>query len=294
MKPARFAYHRVEKLRDVQELLHEFGEDAKILAGGQSLMPLLNMRLVRPRHLLDLNRLGDLEFIREAGAAIEVGALTRHRAVETSPLLEATCPLLPAAATRIGHLAIRNRGTMGGSLCHADPSAELPVAALALGATLVIQTLDGPREIPAERFFTGPLTTCLGGTDLLVHARFPRRAGRWGWAFLEMARRTGDFAVVAVAVVLVLDGAGRIESLRVALGGLGMASLAPDGVVALLIGTEPTPERLSEAGRALGAAVDPPSDVHASGAYRRSLLKSMFPTAVAEAVRRARGDGEDG
>lgn len=290
MKPARFQYCDPETLDEALRLLAEHGDDAKILAGGQSLMPLLNMRLARPAVLVDLSRVPELAGIRQEGDVLIIGAMTRHREAETSPLVRKCCPLLAEALGHVGHLAIRTRGTIGGSLAHADPAAELPAVAAALEAELVIAGPEGRRAVKPEEFFLTYLMTSLAPGEILAEIHFPVMTARSGWAFREVSRRHGDFALVGVAAQVTLDAAGRVERAAVALTGVGPTPVRAAGAEALLIGREPDPAQLSAACTAVTKEVEPESDLHASGEYRRHLAGALTGEALALAIRRARGE----
>src|SRR3989338_4629712 len=218
MKPPRFAYHDPGELADALGLLARYGDDAKVLAGGQSLVPLLNMRLARPAVLVDINRIGAISYIREKDGVLAVGALTRQRMLERSDLVRQRCPLLAGVTKWIGHVQPRNRGTVGGSLAHNDPAAELVTVSTLLGAEMVLQNRDGRRVAPAGDFFVGYLTTSLMPGELLTEVRFPIPATGDGWAFNEISRREGDFALVSAGATLRLDDRGHLAGVRVVLG----------------------------------------------------------------------------
>ena len=221
MKPAGFDYERPSSLTETLDRLATVGEDAKVLAGGQSLIPLMAMRLARPSVLIDVNRVEDLTFEADRGDYLELGALTRQRAAERSAVVRRTAPLLREALGHIGHPQIRNRGTIGGSLAHADPAAELPTVAVALDATMVIQRAGGDRTVPAADFFTGFFTTAIEPEELLTSVRIPSLPPNAGCSYKEFSRRHGDFAVVGVAAVVVLGGDATISQARIALSGVG-------------------------------------------------------------------------
>ncbi|MGH7312443.1 MAG: FAD binding domain-containing protein, partial [Candidatus Rokuibacteriota bacterium] len=221
MKPPTFDYLAPTSLDETLALLGELGERAKPLAGGQSLVPLLSFRLVRPQHVVDLNGVAALAGIREDDGHLVIGAMTRQRAVETSALVRTRCPLLAQAMPQIGHAQIRNRGTIGGSLAHADPAAELPAVVAALQGELVIRSARGRRVLKPEQFFVGYLSTAAEPTELLVEVRLPVVPARTGTAFLEVSRRHGDFALVGVAATVTLDEAGVCTASAIALTGVG-------------------------------------------------------------------------
>jgi carbon-monoxide dehydrogenase medium subunit len=293
-----FAYLAPTTIEDALDALAEHRDDAKVLAGGQSLVPLLNYRLARPRVVVDINALpldriiemrGPLRlppYPPDASATIKIGALTRHATLEESAELASACPLLSEAAVLIGNVRVRTLGTLGGSLAHADPAAELPMTMLALDARLDVAGRGGRRTVAARDFFTGYLTTALSPDELLVGVEVPAIRGV-GWAVEELSRRAGDFAVVAVATLIRLDARGRVDDARIAFAGVGptpvRATLAED----LLLGAEPTPERLGEAADAARDGLDPQSDAFVSAAYRRLLAGVLARRALTRALARA-------
>ena len=285
MKPAPFEYRRADSVEEALHHLDEFGEEAKLLAGGQSLVPLLSFRLAKPACLVDVNPLTSLDYI-EGNGALRVGALTRHRALEDHPAAR-TFPLLAEAVPLIGHPAIRNRGTVGGSLAHADPAAELPVAAVALGATLHAEGPDGKRGIPAAAFFTDYFETALAPGEILTGVSIPAPGDDWGWSFLEMSRRHGDFAVVCVAEGVALDPGGKCADARLVLGGVGASPLRLTEAEEFLRGDPLDPKRLAEAGKIAADAVRPPGDVHASSEFRKHLSGVLSERALRAARERA-------
>ena len=289
MKPPPFEYHDPSSVEEALALLREHGDEAKALAGGQSLVPLLNFRLARPRHLVDLNRIPSLDYIREDDGAVAVGAMTRQRAVERSPLVRERCPLLAEAMPLVGHFQIRNRGTVGGSLAHADPAAELPAVVTALGGALVARRAGGQRVLPAERFFVAYLTTALAPDELLVEARFPAPPPRSGSAFLEVSRRHGDFALVGVAAVVTLDEGGVLTHAALALTGVGPTPVLAEAAAQLLVGDRPTPRAFEAAAREVSGGLRPDADLHASAEYRRHVAGVLARRALARAVERAGG-----
>ena len=283
MKPAAFGYHRVDRVEDALERLTELGEDAKVLAGGQSLVAMMNFRLVRPPALIDISRIPDLDYVARDGDALRVGALATHREVELlrDPGVVAGYEVLPRAARWVGHYPIRARGTFGGSIAHADPSAEWCMLALLLDATIVATGPDGEREIPASDFFLGFFTTSLEPGELLTEVRFPRP--RPHAALHEFARRHGDFAIVAAAVAVDVDG-DRMTDARVVVGGVDEVPLRVEAAEQALEGAAPGAESFADAGRAAAAAVDPSSDVHGSAQYRKDLTDVLVRRALAEAI----------
>jgi carbon-monoxide dehydrogenase medium subunit len=290
MKPPRFRYYDPGTLEEAVALLHEYGEEAKILAGGQSLVPMLNMRLVHPRVIVDINRVRDLDFIRIEDGVLVFGAMARQYLLERETLVRDHVPLLSEAARYIGHVPIRHRGTVGGSLAHADPAAELPAAALALDAEVVAVGTSGRRTIPARAFFRAPLTTALSADEVLTEVRIPLPQRGTGWAFQEVARRHGDFALAGAAALVRLDGDGRIAEARVAVTGVAATALRLPDLEAALVGSEPTEAVLADHSR-LAAVVVEVDDLHATAAYRKRALRTVTARALKLASRRAGGDG---
>lgn len=287
MKPAPFEYHAPTERQAALALLAESGFDAKILAGGQSLVPAMNFRLARPSVLIDVNRVDDLFGVRigDDGSTL-IGAMTRQRELERSPLIAAHVPLIAEAMPHIAHPQIRNRGTIGGSLAHADPAAELPALAVALDARLRLQSQSGERWLPAADFFLGVLTTALEPDEMLVEVVIPALPARAGTAFDEIARRHGDYAMAGAAAVVTLDHDGTIAGCALVLMAVGDAPIRVRAIEALR-GEQPTPETISAAAESLDGEIDPPNDLHATAAYRRHLVKSLARTTLTRAVERA-------
>ena len=288
MKPAPFDYFTPATVDEALALLDTHGGDAKPLAGGQSLIPAMNFRLARPAVLVDLNRISELAYVRAESGSLAVGAMTRQRVVERSDVVARAAPLLAEAMPSIAHPQIRNRGTMGGSIAHADPSAELPAVMLALEAQFRATSATGERSIPAGEFFRGMLETALAPGELLVEIAVPPLPARTGTAFVEMARRHGDYALVGVAAVVTLDGKGRCRAARVALLSVGDGPVLAAEAGKVLAGQAPSEELVRAAGdTAATRDVDPPSDVHATAAYRRQLVAVLTRRALARAFERA-------
>ncbi|HLO03225.1 MAG TPA: xanthine dehydrogenase family protein subunit M [Symbiobacteriaceae bacterium] len=286
MKPPRFAYHDPTTIEEVLDLLHLHGDEAKLLAGGQSLIPVLNMRLTSPKVLIDLGRIPMLAFIREEAGFLALGAMTRHALVERSALVAQRQPLLAEAIRQVGHPQIRNRGTIGGSLAHADPAAELPAVLLALGGSVVVQGRGAQREIAAADLFQGLFTTAIGPTELLTEVRVPVLPERTGWAFVELARRHGDFALAGVACTLTLAPDGQIAGCQLALTGVGAGPVQGSAAASSLVGKMPSATSFAEAAALVQAAVEPESDIHATAAYRRHLAGLLTERALAQALAR--------
>ena len=288
MKPSAFDYSRPESLDEALGLLAEFGSDAKVLAGGQSLLPLLSMRLIAPARLVDVNRLSELAYVRSGPDAVWVGALARHAAVLRDAGARDRQPLLAETLAVIAHPSIRNRGTSVGSLVHADPSAELPAVLCLLNGSVTLASTAGRRSVPAARFFTGPLESDVQPGELAIEASFPAQPARSGSAFAEVSRRHGDYAVCGVAVLVELD-----EDLRITAARAGYLSVSATPLVLDLtaaISGRAYDADLSEAAAFARAAVDPEPDIHASAEYRRQLVGVLTGRALRLAAQRAAGN----
>jgi aerobic carbon-monoxide dehydrogenase medium subunit len=277
VKPAPFAYHRARSLEDALEVLATGDEDAKILAGGQSLVAMMNLRLARPSLLVDINDLPGLSYVLEEGEGLRVGALARHSQLEWYPGDAPGFAILPQAARWVGHYPIRARGTFGGSIAHADAAAEWCILAVLLEAEIVARSPRGIRTIPAESFFQGLFTTALQQDEVLTEVRLPR--GYDCAAIDEFARRHGDFAIVAAAVAYDLEG-GLITRPRVVLGGVADRPADLAEVAELLDGEQPSHDLFTEAGQLARTLVDPPSDIHGSAEYRRDLAAALVQRAL--------------
>jgi carbon-monoxide dehydrogenase medium subunit len=288
MKPAAFDYFCARSIDEAVAALARGGGEAKLLAGGQSLVPMLNFRLVQPAMLVDINRVPGLAHVTPAPAGLRLGALTRHRIVETSPTIAERFPILAAAMTHVAHLAIRNRGTVGGSLAHADPAAEWPMLALLLDARIATVSPTGTRTIAAKEFFLGALTTALDPAEIVTEIELPATAPGMGWGFEELARRQGDFAIAAVATLIATDGRCCTEA-RIALVGGGETARRAASAEALLRDRPLTEETIAAAARAVRDMVAPPSDLHASADYRRHALEVLARRALEAAAQRAAG-----
>lgn len=289
MKPPRFEYFAPRALDEALALLASRGDGAKILAGGQSLIPLLNFRLAHPEALIDINRLADLAYVRAHDGGVAIGALTRQHAVERSEMVRARAPVVAEACRFIGHLPIRHRGTIGGNLAHADPASELPAVMVALEAELTLARDTGKRTVSADRFFVGPLSTALQSSEMLTEVRVPGLPARTGGAFVEMARRAGDYALVGVAALITLDAAGRCQRARVALCGVGPTPIRARAAEEALAGQAPAGAALDEAASRAATATSPPSDLHGSAEFRRKLARHFTRQAIQTAAERAGG-----
>jgi aerobic carbon-monoxide dehydrogenase medium subunit len=283
MKPAPFEYHAPDSVSDVVALLAEHGDEIKPLAGGQSLVPMLALRLTRFEHLVDLNRVDELNGIRRDNGTLTVGATTRQATIERSELAQAV-PLLARAAPLIGHFQIRNRGTVGGSLAHADPAAELPAVALALDAQMEIATGAGRHTVAAADFFVGTWTTSLEPNELLTAVQFPVWDGRCGFVVDEVARRAGDFALAGVTTALQLDPGGTVQRAAISLFGMASTPVRAPAAETALIGSQPDLAALREAAQLAVRDLDPPEDVHASSTYRRSVGAHLVERSLTRAL----------
>lgn len=288
MKPAAFEYRAPDTIEDVLELIDSRPEDASLLAGGQSLVPMMSMRLARPELVVDLNRVPGLDRIECHGGVVRIGAMARQRAIEVHPAIRRELPLLPAALSHVAHVAIRSRGTIGGSLAHADPSAELAAVVAALGGALRLRSQAGQRTVAAGDFFIAPLITALGPTELIEAVDLPIPSADTGWAFLEVARTHGAFAIAGVAALVGLDPSGAVERARAALLGVQGTPLVLDWLEQMLRGQVLRDEALDEVGRRLAASLAPFEDVHATASYRRRVAVTLTLRALREATERAR------
>lgn len=285
MKPAAFQYVAPTSLQDALLLLSQHGHDAKVLAGGQSLVPTMNFRLASYEYLIDINRIPELSFIRLDGGTLRIGAMTRQRAIETSPVVWRHAPLLAEATRSIAHLPIRTRGTIGGSISHADPAAEYPAIMFALDGAMVIQSQSGIRTVPAAEFFKGPLTTILQPDELLVEVQIPVHDPARGFSFDEVSRRVGDFAIIGMAAAISLKQE-RFSAVRLAACGLDNGATRLHDAESQLEGQIPSPELIGAVARAASASVTPQSDLHADSDYRRHLIAVLLPRVVHRAVGR--------
>jgi len=286
VKPAPFHYYDPETIEEVISLLEECGSDAKILAGGQSLVPLMNFRLARPKCLIDINRVSSLEYIRYEEHSLALGAMTRQRSAETSELVRAKNPLLVEASRYIGHPAIRNRGTVGGSLAHADPAAEWPALAMVMDATFRLRGPQGERHVPARDFFVSYLTTCLDSLEILTEIRVPELPPGAGWCFLELSRRFGDFALVGVAVWLAADIDGVATDAAIALTGVGACPVRAATAEQMLRGERLTEALFARVASAVAEELHPDSDLHASADYRRAVARVLTQRSLTTAAKR--------
>jgi CO/xanthine dehydrogenase FAD-binding subunit len=285
MKPAPFQYIRPASVDEALAAMAGHGDDAKVLAGGQSLVAMMNLRLIRPSALIDINRLADLDYIRQEDGALAIGALTRQSAIEASTLIARECPLMAEAIRYVAHKPIRNRGTIGGNLAHADPTSELPAVAVALGATFAARGPRGRRTIAAADFFLGALSTALQADELLVEVRFPAWAPGHGWSFMEVSPRAGDYALVAVAATLQVQD-GVCQSARLAYSGASDHATRVPAAEQALSGQPANEASFRQAGEIAASQLDPSSDFHASAEYRRDLVRALTRRALLQALER--------
>ncbi len=290
MKPPPFDYVAPATLDAALAALAAHGADGKVLAGGQSLVPMLNLRLLHPDTLIDINGVPGLDRIEVADGQLCIGALARHRALHDSHVVAEACPLMAEAYQHVAHGPIRNRGTLGGNLSHADPASEMPAVALALDATLVVRSSRGSREIAAQEFFLGPLSTALADDELLVEVRMPVSPVAQGWSFQEVSQRKGDFAFVATGALLrVADGV--CEAATLVFAGLSDRPRRAPKAEQLLIGEPPGEALFRRAGEAAADEIEPTSDQHADAAYRRDLARVLVRRTLTQAHARCDSRG---
>jgi carbon-monoxide dehydrogenase medium subunit len=293
VKPAPFAYFVPDTLDEVLAILADHADEAKALAGGQSLVPAMNFRLAQPAALVDLNRVAELSTISETDRGLRLGAMTRHRTLETSAVVARRAPLIRDTMPWVAHPPIRTRGTIGGSLAHADPAAELPAVCLALDATLELRTAGRTREVSARDFFVGLYTTALEPGELVTAILVPPQPPRSGWAIDDVARRHGDYALAGVAAVVSLDDEGRCAGVRIGLLSVHDRPVLATHAMAVLERETPSVEAIRSAADAAATRdAEPSSDIHASAAYRRHLVRVLARRVLARAVDRARAAGD--
>lgn len=290
LKAAPFDYHAPQTVESAVALLQQFdneGIDAKVLAGGQSLMPMLNMRVARPQVLIDLGKIAGLDYIRDEGGTIAIGAMTSKSAAEDSALLQERQPLFHAATKLVGHRPVRNRGSVGGSFAHADPASEYPAVALVQGLQMKAQGPEGTRLVPADEFFITYMTTCLDTAEVLTEVRIPPFPPGTGWSIQEFAKRHGDLALAGVAVTL-RKTKDRCEDVRMAAFGVNATAVRLTAAETALQGQAPTPENFARAAALAAESLEEPlADVHATADYRRHLVKVFTRRCLAEAATRA-------
>jgi aerobic carbon-monoxide dehydrogenase medium subunit len=286
LKPAPFEYHDPRTLKDALDLLARHRDDAKILAGGQSLVPMLNFRLARPRVLIDINRITELDYLREDNGVTRIGALIRQCTLER--WARARFPLLAEVLRHIGHAAIRTRGTVAGSIAHADPAAELPALLLALDGSVVARSGNGMRQIAARDLFRFPLTTALRPNEMITEVRLPALPAGAGWSIMEVTRRHGDFALVGVVAITTLV-TKKIDTVRVAVFGCGGTAVRASAAEQALAGQAPLPAKIDRAASEAASRLTPESDLHASAAYRTQVARTLIARALSAAVDRIHG-----
>lgn len=287
MKPPDFAYHRPDSVSEALDCLRTLDGEVRLLAGGQSLVPMLNFRLARPDHLVDLNNIAELDYVRGGEAAIEIGALARHHRLATDPQIRAAVPLLAHGAASIGHYAIRRRGTLGGSLAHADPAAQLPLLALLLDAEVLCHSASSAREVPAADFFQSIMATALEPGEVIVGVRFPVMPPQFGWGFELFSQRQGDFAIVVVAALLALDAAGRVSNLSVAVGGVSAKPVRFDEVTARFLSQRPDEKWLAAVATAVQSVCEI-EETRIPAIFRQELMQVLTRRATAAALQRMR------
>ena len=289
MKPSAFEYHRPGSVAEAVEVLGALDDEGRILAGGQSLLPLMNFRLAQPTHVVDINWLGELDYVRAENGTVRVGALARQSTVEADPAVAERLPLLREALSFVAHPPIRHRGTVVGSIAHADPSAELPAIALCLEATVTVRGEQGERQIAANDFFLGPFETAIEPGELVVEVAFPAASPGTGYGFVEFARRHGDFAIAGAGAMLALRD-GVIADPRVVLCGVGPVPLRAAAAEAALDGATPDEGTIEAAAAAAVDGVEPPADMHGGTRYRIGVARAQVRRALAKALDRAKGE----
>lgn len=284
MKPAPFNYAAARTVGDAIDLLGQYGKSCRVLAGGQSLMAMMNLRTVRPSVIIDIGRLQELANWSERNGEITIGAMVRQGQLEADKKLQAAIPLFALAIHNVGHAATRSRGTIVGSLCHADPAAELPVCAVAMNARLVLQSIRGERLVSAEEFFTGIFSTAADEDELVTAVCVPRLPSEAAFAFEELARRHGDFAMASAACVLKFDDKGRVSEARIVFGGVGDRPFRGTGGEQVLTGTKPQEMEIVAAAKAATADLSPYDDIHATSDYRKTVSRVLAERVLRRAL----------
>jgi aerobic carbon-monoxide dehydrogenase medium subunit len=286
--PRSFEYASPETLEEALAYLDEYGQDSKVLAGGQSLIPLMKLRLASPKYLIDINRIPDLDYIRERDGWFEIGALTRHYEIETSPLLKRRVPIMPEAASKIGDPQVRNNGTLGGALVHADPAADWGAVIIALGATMKLVSSSGERVVESDNFFLDSLTSATKRNELLTEIKFPMLP-KSGSSYVNLERKSGDFSTVGVGVQIALNDSGQCETVGIGLASVATTSIRAKGAERVLEGNEPTAEAIKEAAKTASEECSPADDpLRGSARYKRAMVKVLTGRAISHAVSRAR------
>lgn len=292
MKPAVFDYYRPTSLEETLQLLNDYGEEGKVIAGGQSFVPILNMRLSTPECLIDINQIKELDYIRIEGDLLKIGGLTRQRDLERSPLVSNNVPFLVEACRYIGHLQTRNRGTVGGSLVHADPSAELPLAFLTLEAKVLVRSVEEERLVDVSHFFLTYLTVDIMPNELLTEIQIPLSSIPKGYSFVEFSRRHGDFALVAVSCLLDTDEEERITACRLAIGGIDAVPVIIEEALEIVQGQNLSEELVENVSTCILEHADPDDDLHASREYRIHLAQVLTKRSLVQAYTRALKKGD--
>jgi carbon-monoxide dehydrogenase medium subunit len=287
MYPPRFSLIVPSTVEEALDALSRYGEEAKVLAGGHSLIPLMKLRLASPKYLIYIGKIQGLSYIREEAGKIRIGCMTTHAMIESSDLLRKKNLLLSETASKIGDLQVRNMGTIGGSLAHADPAADYPAAITALEGEIVARSVKGERVIKAQEFFKGPFSTALRSDELLVEVRVPSMEGYFGAAYEKLVFRATDFAIVGVAAVLELDRGGAIQRARVALTGVGSTPVRAKSVEEELIGKQASKDLIVKVSTRASEGLNPPSDIRASSEYRKAMAAVMTKRALLRALERA-------
>ncbi|MGE5643049.1 MAG: FAD binding domain-containing protein [Byssovorax cruenta] len=288
MKPAPFEYHAPDSIEEALTLVHDLGDEAKLLAGGQSLVPAMNFRVVQPTALIDLNRIKELDYVRQDGDCLRIGAMTRERTLEFDPLIAQNFPLLNEAMQYVAHPQIRNRGTIGGSLANADPAAELPVLMLALDARLKVRSAVAERWVDAQDFFSGMFTTDLGTGEMLVEIELPSQPARTGWSFLEVAPRAGDYALMGVAALVTWNEQGKCQAAKLVYLNAGDGPVNAKGAASLLQNATVSEKLIDEAATlASQQEINPFGNIHASPEFQRHLARVLTKRALQQALERA-------
>jgi aerobic carbon-monoxide dehydrogenase medium subunit len=285
MKPAPFIYERSSKLDDVLDTLDKYGDDCKILAGGQSLIPMMNLRILKPERLVDINALSELDYVRIEGNNLLIGGLTRHTTLRESSIVNEHCPLMSEAYLNVAHRPVRNRGTIGGNLSHAYPASEMPAVTQAVDASMLMLSKAGQREIEAKDFFIGAMETPMEANELLAEIRIPIKPPGQGWSFMEVSPRKGDFAMLGVATTLMVKD-GVCKDVRIVHCGVGDRAERVIEVEDMLIKQKASEQLFREAGEKASLIIDPESDFHADEAYRRDLMKTLTRRTLMKALER--------
>jgi len=289
MKPFSFEYFKPNNIDEAISLLNGYGEDAVILAGGQSLIPLMNLRLARPKYIIDINKIAELSYIKDTNGGLSIGALTRHREIEKSDIIKSKYPILSKTVSLIGNPQIRNWGTIGGSISHADPAGELPTLLLALNGKVKVVGNQGEREIDGDDLFLGYLTTSMEKTEILREVYIPEISPKMGWEFVELTKRSHDFAIVSVAVLMSIDNAGKCNDVRISLGGVGSMPVRAKGAEEFLMDKAINDDSINEAANIASEEAEPESDIHASAKYRKEMVKVFVNRGLISALDRVRG-----